>query len=326
MKIGSSGGGPGCWFWLWTSAFLLPCSGFGQLLPINLFGSPVSLLFRSNSNAVQLSQTSVSDQLLYLKAEGAVNAESPADSYSVLLATLPLFYNADLSGNNQAPAWNLDPQAQWISTTRAGKGLLFTGALGLDLDVYPDHPDYNIATLSGQAQLNFTNKGINFKASPFLAYKTEFSVPSSFTGYAWVNDAEFGVNFNKIFGTGKGPLEIDFNPGVSQRWIQVDDSQGNFSSSGSSALEAEIPFLYKFSSRLFFILDPTGYLRLYDVNPGPGDQNRVDEALTSPLLFDCTLADQLQLLFLAVYTYQASSTGGPDTTQLNAGLELQRYF
>lgn len=314
------------WFWLCFLAFLPPSVGLAQLPPINLPSLPTTPF--SHSTAVQPveSQTSISDQLLYLKAAGAVNPESPTDSYTIFLAAVPLFYNMNLSSGSQPPPWLLDPQVQFIRSARLGKPLLLTLALGLDTEVYPDHSDYNQDSLSGQFQLNFTDKGIHFKAAPFLAYKTDFSVPSALTGYAWINDVEAGYNFNGIFGTGKGPLEVDFNPGISQRWVQVNDSQGNWTNSGSSDLEAEAPFVYKFSRRFFLIVDPTAYLRFYDMDPSPADQNRVDSSLSCPLFLDWTLGGQWQLLVLAVYTAQGSSVSGQDINQLNAGLELQTYF
>lgn len=299
----------------------LPIPGLNPTNPLNLF-----------SKSTQPNQPlSLGAQLLYLRAEEMGAAESPSDSLLAFLVAAPLFYNASQSGGSASPAWTLDPQAELLGSGPAGKGLLFTGTIGVDTELNPDNSGYNLDTLTGLLQFNFTNKGIHFKAAPFIAYKTGFTVPADFPGHAWVSDFEAGYNFNGILGTGRSPrdrLEIDFNPSLSQRWVQVDDGQGGGSTSGSSALEAEIPVSYKISSRLDLLLDFTASTRIYDTNQDAQDQNRQDLALSCPVLLDWTVVpdSQFHAIALASYTQQFSSLAGEDFTQLSVGIELQKWF
>lgn len=147
---------------------------------------------------------------------------------------------------------------------------------------------------------------------------------------------EAGYNFNRIFGTGgkafkslsADPLEIDFNPGFSQRWIQVNDGLGNYSSTGSSALEIEIPFIYRFTSRLNLIFDFTAFTRYYNFNQVPSNEDRVDEDFSLPLSVGWTMvpAWNLKVQVLGGYTQQFSSSAGQNITQMNTGVNLQMTF
>src|SRR5579859_2931309 len=122
-------------------------AGFCQLplgLP-GLSGGGVPLLNSAQPN----SQTSISSQLLYLKAQGEVGAQSPVDSLSLFILGVPLFHNSGLEGP-APPAWMVDPQLQVLASHPAGSGILFTGSLGVDTALYPDNPAYNLNTFSGQ--------------------------------------------------------------------------------------------------------------------------------------------------------------------------------
>jgi hypothetical protein len=309
--------------------FVLQASaaGFGQV-PLNLLPSNPSNVLTQPFSALPTSQPSLGSQLLYLKAQGEVGVESPSSSVFAFMVAVPVFYNVNLAGTTHLPAWTFDPQAEILGSSPISPDLLFTGTLGIDSALYPDNTGNNLDTLASQLQINFTDKGVHFKSSPFLAYKTEFSVPGDSSGHAWVNDLEAGFNFNGILGSEDGPLEIGFNPGISQRWIQVNDSEGNGSNSGSTALEFEIPVILKFTPRLNLILDPTAYTRLYDFHQNATNNNRLDEAISCPVFLDWTMIPeiQLQVLAMAVYSYQVSSVTGQDVTQLNTGLELQEFL
>jgi hypothetical protein len=306
-------------------------AGFCQLPPLGnlLPSSPGSGSILTQPGSAQPdSQPSLSSQLLYLKAEGEVGAESPSSSVFAFMLAVPAYYNVNLAGNTHLPSWTLDPQAEILGSNPIAPDLLFTGSLGVDAAIYPDNQGYNLDTLATQLQINFTDQGVHFKGAPFIAYKGEFSIPGAASGHAWVNDVEAGFNFNGIFGSDNGPLEIDFNPGISQRWLQVNDSEGNGSNSGSTALELEIPIICKFVPRLSLILDPTGYTRLYDFHQDAANQNRLDQAISCPayLVWGMIPEIQLQVIAFGIYSYQVSSVAGQDATQLNTGLELQEYF
>lgn len=251
--------------------------------------------------------------------------ESPSDSLLVFLVAAPLFYNAVQVGGSTSPPWTADPQVELLHSGPAGRGLLFTGTLGVDSELNPNDPAYDLNNLTGLFQLDFTDKGLHFKAAPFIAYKVKWTVPANFSGHAWVNDFEAGYHLNGILGTGRSrdPFEIDLNPFLAQRWIQVDDGQGGGSSGGSTALEAEVPVSCRFSSELTLILDLTGSARVY----GQG-QNRQDGLLSCPVLLDWTMVPdwQFQAIALASYTQQFSSVEGQDFSQMSVGIELQEWL
>jgi hypothetical protein len=121
---------------------------------------------------------------------------------------------------------------------------------------------------------------------------------------------------------------MDFNPGISQRWIQTDDGTGNSSSTGSTALEIEIPLIYRFTPRLNLIFDLTAFTRYYNINQSPANEDRVDEAFSLPLSLGWTIvpAWNFKVQVLAAYTQQFSSVAGQDVTQLTSGLNLQMAF
>jgi hypothetical protein len=281
-------------------------------------------------------------QLLNLMANGSVGAEGPGSSRWVFSLEAPLTYdtNPGLTGGSPSPAWEVDPQFELLHSGPAARDLLLTEIIGADTALYPGNPGYNLNTLSGELQVNFTDKGINFESAPFVAYKSSFTVPANFSGHAWVSDIEVGYNFNRVLGTGgeetsrKGkdlgtdPFEMDFNPGLSQRWIQIDDGMGNSSSSGSSALEIEVPLIYRLTPRLQLILDFTAYTRYYNVEQSPENENRVDESLSFPLSLGWTLVPAWGLKVAAEgsCSQEFSSVSGQDVLQVNTGGNLEASF
>jgi hypothetical protein len=308
-----------------------------------LLTKPLNPLLQPQQNLyVESRGPSLSLQLLSLLAEGTAGAEGPASSRWLFAIEAPLTYNTNpgLVSDSPSPAWLFDPQFELFHSGRAARGLLLTEIIGADTALYPDNPGYNLSTFSGELQVNFTDQGIDFQSAPFLAYKTSFTVPADFTGHAWVHDFEAGLNFNDILGTGgekifkngkrrrTDPLEIDFNPGISQRWIQIDDGAGNASVSGSSALEIEIPFIYRLTSRLRLIFDFTAYTRYYDINQSPENWDRLDEALSFPLSLGWTVVPAMDLKLEATEdcTQEFSSVAGQDVLQFNTGVNLQASF
>ncbi len=291
---------------------------------------------QQNLNVDSRLSPSLSSQLLNLLSGGNTGIQGPGSSESIFAITAPLTYNTNpgLANGSGTPAWNFDPQVAFLHSAPMSENLLLTEILEADTALYLDDSGYNLNTVSGQFQVNFTNEGVHFDAAPFVAYKVGFTVPANFSGHAWVNDVELGYNFNRILGTGgkegdsTDPLEIDFNPGVSQRWIQIDDGSGNASTTGSSALAIEIPFIYRFTSRLNLIFDFTAYTRYYNVNQVPSNENRVDEAFSLPLSLGWTIvpAWNLKIQALGGYTQQFSSVAGQDVLQLDTGLNLQLAF
>ncbi len=304
-------------------------------VPLNSLSNPL-LQPQQNINVDSRIAPSLSSQLLNLMAEGSVGIQGPGSSELIFAITAPLTYNSNpgLASGSSSPAWDFDPQLEMLHSASLGENLLLTEILGVDTAIYPDNSGYNLNTLSGQFQINFTDEGIGFESAPFIAYKTSFTVPGNFSGHAWVNDVELGYNFNRIFGTGekektaRDPLEIDFNPGISQRWIDTDDGSGNFSSTGSSAFEIEIPFLYRLTSRLSFVFDFTAYTRYYNVDQIPTNENRLDEAFSVPLSLGWTVvpAWNLKIQVLGGYTQQFSSAAGQNIIQLDTGVNLQAAF
>ena len=293
---------------------------------------------QQNINVDSRIAPSISSQLLNLMAGGSAGIQGPASSETIFAITAPLTYNsnAGLTNTSGVPAWDFDPEIEFLHSAPLWDNLLLTEILEADSAEYLDYSGYNLNTVSGQIQVNFTDQGVHFDASPFVAYKTGYTVPANFSGHAWVNDFEVGYNFNRIFDTGghddssskknaKDPLEIDFNPGISQRWIQTDDGMGDTSSTGSTALEIEIPFIYRFTSRLNVIFDFTTFTRYYNVNQVPSNEDRVDEAFSLPLSLGWTMvpALNLKLQILGGYTQQFSSVEGQDVIQLDAGVNLQ---
>ncbi len=281
-------------------------------------------------------QTSLSLQLLNLLAGENTGMEGPGSSDLIYSIMAPLSYNSNpgLASGSSVPAWNFDPQVEMLHSGPLASDLLLTAFLEADTSIYPENSGYNQDTLSGEFQINFTDKGIHFKSAPFVAYKSSFAVPENFSGHAWVNDLEAGYNFFSILGTGgekrnrTDPLEIDFNPGLSQRWIQIDDGEGNSSISGSSALELEIPFIYQLTSRLDFIFDFTAYTRYYDIHQVQENQGRVDEAFSFPLSLTWTAVPTWNLKIQATgdYTQQFSTEAGQDILQLDGGINLLVVF
>jgi len=293
---------------------------------------------QQNLNVDSRTGPSLSSQLLSLMAGGGVGIQGPASSELIFAITAPLTYNTNpgLASGSSTPAWDFDPQIEMLHSAPLGEDFLLTEIIGADTAIYPDNSGYNLNTLSAQLQMNFTDQGISFESSPFVALKSSFTVPAGFSGYAWVSDVEAGYNFNRVFGTGAkafkslpaDPLEIDFNPGLSQRWIQLNDGSGNYTCTGSSALEIEIPFIYRFTPRLNFIFDFTAFTRYYNFNQVPGNEDRMDEAFSLPLSFGWTMvpAWNLKVQILGGYTQQFSSVAGQDITQLDTGVNLQTAF
>jgi hypothetical protein len=302
---------------------------------------PANPLLQPQQNLYVESRTGppLSLQLLNMLAGGSAGAEGPDSSRWVFAIEAPLSYNTNpgLVNASPSPAWESDPQLELLHSGPIAGDLLLTEIVGADAALYPDNPGYNLNTFSGELLLDFTDEGINFKSAPFVAYKSGFTVPADFSGHAWVSDVEVGWSFNQILGTGgqsasgrgkKGrtdPFEMDFNPSLSQRWIQIDDGSGNSSASGSTALEVEIPLIYRFTPRLQFLFDFTAYTRYYNVEQSPENENRVDEALDFPLSLGWTLVPSLGLKIEAQEdcTQDFSSVAGQDVLQFNTGVDLQ---
>jgi hypothetical protein len=287
---------------------------------------------------VDAKNPSIASQLLNLMGQGAVGVQGPASSELIFAITAPLSYNTNpgLTSGSGLPAWDFDPEVELLHSASLGEDLLLTEILEADTAIYLDNSGYNLNTISGQFQIDFTDQGISFDSAPFIAYRVGFTVPANFSGHAWVNDFEVGYNFNRIIGTGSkalkslpaDPLEIDFNPGISQRWIQIDDGMGDTSSTGSTALEIEIPFIYRFTPRLDCISDFTAFTRYYNVNQSPGNEDRVDEAFSLPLSVGWTMVPALNLKIQALggYTQQFSSVAGQNILQITTGVNLQMAF
>jgi len=307
-------------------------------VPTAISGSNPLTQPQQNLNVDSRIGPSLSSQLLSLMSGGSVGIQGPASSELIFAITAPLTYNTNpgLASGSAAPAWDFDPQVEMLHSAPLAEDLLLTVIIGADTAIYPDNSGYNLNTLSAQFQVNFTDKGIQFESSPFVALKSSFTVPAGFSGYAWVSDVEAGYNFNRIFGTGgrafkslpADQLEIDFNPGLSQRWIQVNDGSGNYSWTGSSALEIEIPFIYRFTSRLNLIFDLTAFTRYYNVNQVPANGDRVDQVFSLPLSVGWTMVPvwNLKVQVLGGYTQQFSSAAGQNITQLDTGVNLQMAF
>jgi hypothetical protein len=274
---------------------------------------------------------SIASQLLNLMGQGAVGVQGPASSELIFAIMAPLSYNTNpgLAPSAALPAWDFDPEVELLHSAPLGEDLLLTEILEADTAIYFDNSGYNLNTVSGQIQVNFTDQGIHFDASPFVAYRVGYTVPANFSGYAWVNDVEVGYNFNRILDSGvMDPLEIDFNPGISQRWIQTNDGMGDTSTTGSTALEIEIPFIYKFTPRLSLIFDFTAFTRYYNVNQVPSNEDRVDEAFSLPLSLGWTMVPALNLKIQAQggYTQQFSSVADQNITQVTTGVNLLMAF
>ncbi|HXL72788.1 MAG TPA: hypothetical protein VN963_04100, partial [bacterium] len=161
---------------------------------------------------------SIASQLLNLLGQGAVGVQGPASSELIFAVLAPLSYNTNpgLAPEAALPAWDFDPEVELLHSAPLGEDLLLTEILEADTAIYFDNSGYNLNTVSGQIQVNFTDQGIHFDASPFVAYRVGYTVPANFSGHAWVNDVEIGYNFNRILDSGvMDPLEIDFNPGIS---------------------------------------------------------------------------------------------------------------
>jgi hypothetical protein len=317
----------------------MPEKAFGQLLPL-----PTSIPILSpqqNLNTDSKINASLSTQLLNLLAQGSVGLGGTAANEMVVAIVAPLTYNTNpgLSSGSSTPAWEFDPQVEMLHSSNLGGRMVLTENLAADSAIYPDNSNYNMNTLSGQLQLNFTDEGVHFDAAPFIAYKTSYVFPPSSSAHAWVNDFAVGYNFNHIFGIGgkdddvedhpqNDPLEIDLNPSISQRLIEVNDESGNSSTSGSTAFELEIPFIYRFNSRLNLIFDLTSYARYYNVYQAPQNEDRVDEAIALPLSISWTMvpAWNLKLLALGGYTQQFSTESDQNITQVNAGIDLMMIF
>jgi hypothetical protein len=303
-------------------------------------GIPSSPLLQPQQNLFvdSKSNPSLSFQLLSQLAEGSAGTEGPGSSRWIFAIEAPLTYdtNPGLASSLPSPAWESDPQFELLHSAPIAGDLLLTEIVGADSALYPDNPGYNLNTFSDELQVNFTEEGIQFKSSPFVAYKSSFTVPANFSGHAWVSDFEVGWDFNQIFGTGgktasrrgTDPFEMDFNPSLSQRWIQIDDGAGNSSTSGSSAFEIEIPLIYRLTPRLQLIFDFTAYTRYYNVGQSPENEDRVDEALSFPLSLGWTMVPALDLKIEVREngTQEFSSAAGQDVFQLNTGVDLQASF
>src|ERR1700722_7613404 len=112
----------------------------GNLLP----SSPGSGSILTQLGSAQPdSKASLSSQLLYLKAEGDVGAESPSTSLFAFMVAVPAFYNVNVSGNTHLPSWTFDPQAEILGSNPIAPDLLFTGSLGVDAALYPGNQGYN---------------------------------------------------------------------------------------------------------------------------------------------------------------------------------------
>jgi hypothetical protein len=315
-------------------AFALPAIPLLPTIPSNPLLQPQQNLYVESRTGPSLSL-----QLLSLLAGGSAGTEGPGSSRWDFEIEAPLSYNTNpgLASASPSPAWESDPQLELLHSGPIAGDLLMTEIVGADAALYPDNPGYNLNTLSGELLLDFTNEGVNFKSAPFVAYKSSFTVPADFSGHAWVSDFEVGWSFNQILGTGgqgasrrgktrgADPFEMDFNPSLSQRWIQIDDGSGNSSASGSTALEVEIPLIYRFTPRLQFLFDFTAYTRYYNVEQSPENEDRVDEALNFPLSLGWTLVPSLGLKIEAQEncTQDFSSVSGQDVLQFNTGVDLQ---
>ncbi len=284
---------------------------------------------------------SISGQLLNLLAEGRAGMQGPGSTETVFALVAPFIYNTNpaLTTGSSLPEWDFDPEVELLHSAPLFRGVLLTEVLEADAAIYPDNSQYNLNTFSGQLQANFTDQGVGFDASPFVAYKSNFVIPANNSGYGWVNDVELGFNFNRILGTGgdsdgrrsvdgKDRLEIDFNPGVSQRFFKVNDGSGNISDTGSSAFEAEFPVVYRFNSRLAMTFDLAAYTRYYNVNQVPANEDRVDETISIPVFLGWTMIPDwnMKLQILGAYTQQFSTAQDQNIVQLNTGVNLQAAF
>ncbi|HXL72982.1 MAG TPA: hypothetical protein VN963_05085, partial [bacterium] len=112
------------------------------------------------------------------------------------------------------------------------------------------------------------------------------------------------------------------------RWIQTDDGMGDTSTTGSTALEIEVPFIYKFTPRFSLIFDFTAFTRYYNVNQVPSNEDRVDEAFSLPLSLGWTMVPALNLKIQAQggYTQQFSSVADQNITQVTTGVNLLMAF
>jgi hypothetical protein len=324
-----------------VSAALPVLPGVPTVVPVSNPITNAASQPQQNINVDSRIAPSIASQLLNLMASGSVGIQGPGSSETIFAITAPLTYNTNpgLTNNSGAPAWDFDPELEFLHSASLWDGLLLTEIIEADSAQYLDNSGYNLNTVSGQIQANFTDQGIHFESAPFIAYKTGYIVPANFSGHAWVNDFEVGYNFNRIFDTGGhddssskksavDPLEIDFNPGISQRWIQTDDGMGDISGTGSTAFEIEIPFIYRFTTRLNVIFDFTAFTRYYNVNQLPANEDRVDEAFSLPLSVGWTMIPALNLKLQALggYTQQFSSAPGQNVLQVDTGLNLQMAF